>query len=212
MTIEHLAAQDCADRANEEAKALGGNINWSPDDFTLGKYSCGKAYLADRIKWHEAAVEIDALAEGSCGKEIHQLLRPFILREPAPTDLKDARIAALEAKVAVLSAAVDTRRCTCHPDEAPIPCPRKFALNECRDAAVDPNLAGIMQAMVDNYKDGHQWDHLDAEVLTKAITALRSRPKRLLTEDEVRGAISRQDHSPYDTYIQRVTAEINTIL
>lgn len=30
----------------------------------------------------------------------------------------------------------DTRTCTCHPDDfPPIPCPRKFALTDCRAAA-----------------------------------------------------------------------------
>lgn len=33
--------------------------------------------------------------------------------------------------------AVDTRTCTCHPDDRPAgPCPRKFATSECRRAAV----------------------------------------------------------------------------
>lgn len=32
---------------------------------------------------------------------------------------------------------IDTRTCTCHPDDnPPIPCPRKFALRECRRSAV----------------------------------------------------------------------------
>ena len=30
----------------------------------------------------------------------------------------------------------DTRRCTCHPDDAPIPCERKHATNHCWRAAV----------------------------------------------------------------------------
>lgn len=30
----------------------------------------------------------------------------------------------------------DTRKCTCHPDDAPIPCPRKFATHHCWRAAV----------------------------------------------------------------------------
>lgn len=30
----------------------------------------------------------------------------------------------------------DTRTCTCHPDDAPIPCPRKFAAHHCWRAAV----------------------------------------------------------------------------
>jgi hypothetical protein len=30
----------------------------------------------------------------------------------------------------------DTRSCTCHPDDAPVPCPRKFATRHCWRAAV----------------------------------------------------------------------------
>jgi len=30
----------------------------------------------------------------------------------------------------------DTRTCCCHPDDAPIPCPRKFATHHCWRAAV----------------------------------------------------------------------------
>lgn len=30
----------------------------------------------------------------------------------------------------------DTRTCACHPDDAPIPCPRKFATHHCWHAAV----------------------------------------------------------------------------
>ncbi len=30
----------------------------------------------------------------------------------------------------------DTRACTCHPDDAPVPCPRKFATHHCWRAAV----------------------------------------------------------------------------
>lgn len=31
---------------------------------------------------------------------------------------------------------IDTRTCSCHPDDnPPLPCPRKFALTECRQAA-----------------------------------------------------------------------------
>lgn len=33
------------------------------------------------------------------------------------------------------AAAVDTRTCTCHPnDNPPVPCPRKYALTHCRAA------------------------------------------------------------------------------
>jgi hypothetical protein len=28
----------------------------------------------------------------------------------------------------------DARSCTCHPDDAPVPCPRRYALSECQAA------------------------------------------------------------------------------
>jgi len=34
-----------------------------------------------------------------------------------------------------------TGSCTCPPDEAPIPCPRKYALSECR--AADPRATAL---------------------------------------------------------------------
>lgn len=33
-------------------------------------------------------------------------------------------------------AQTDTRKCTCHPDDRPIPCTRKFATSHCWRAAV----------------------------------------------------------------------------
>ncbi len=40
-----------------------------------------------------------------------------------------------------MAAVADKRPCTCHPDDKPPrPCPRKYALEECRQAAV-ANLA-----------------------------------------------------------------------
>lgn len=41
----------------------------------------------------------------------------------------DGREVASEAKA-------DTRVCTCHPDDAPVPCPRKYATHDCWRAAV----------------------------------------------------------------------------
>lgn len=31
----------------------------------------------------------------------------------------------------------DTRSCTCHPDEAPKPCQKRYALNECQAARIE---------------------------------------------------------------------------
>ena len=36
-------------------------------------------------------------------------------------------------------AALSPKPCTCHPDEAPKPCPRKYALTECRAARITPD-------------------------------------------------------------------------
>lgn len=39
----------------------------------------------------------------------------------------------------------DTRTCTCHPDDAPTPCPRKFATHHCWRAAVyEETRAGVV--------------------------------------------------------------------
>ena len=43
---------------------------------------------------------------------------------------------ALNAEIEACLAVPDTRKCTCHPDDAPIPCPRKFATHHCWRAAV----------------------------------------------------------------------------
>jgi hypothetical protein len=39
------------------------------------------------------------------------------------------------------TAAEHARPCTCHPDEAPVPCPHKYALSECRNA--DPRATAL---------------------------------------------------------------------
>jgi hypothetical protein len=39
----------------------------------------------------------------------------------------------------------DTRTCTCHPSERPIPCPRKFAFSDCwREAVYQETQRGIV--------------------------------------------------------------------
>lgn len=48
----------------------------------------------------------------------------------------EVRIQARASSADVSGVAVDARTCTCHPDDnPPRPCPRKFALSECRAAA-----------------------------------------------------------------------------
>lgn len=41
----------------------------------------------------------------------------------------------------------DTRTCTCHPDDAPVPCPRKFATHHCWRAAVYDETRAEMIAL-----------------------------------------------------------------
>lgn len=50
-----------------------------------------------------------------------------------------------------VEAKADTRTCTCHPDDAPSPCPRKFATHHCWRAAVyeETRAAVIMYKNVD---------------------------------------------------------------
>lgn len=48
----------------------------------------------------------------------------------------------------VLSQGLDSRPCTCHPDDnPPVPCPRKFALSECRKAAGVRVLTDFTESM-----------------------------------------------------------------
>ena len=35
------------------------------------------------------------------------------------------------------------RPCTCHPDEAPTPCPKKYAISECRIAALEAEVSAL---------------------------------------------------------------------
>jgi len=53
-----------------------------------------------------------------------------------------SEIDALRAALAQQQAEPDSHPCTCHPDDdPPTPCPRRFALNECRQAALAPQPA-----------------------------------------------------------------------
>ena len=54
-----------------------------------------------------------------------------------PERMAALRFAMDEAHGGVEQAAkVDNRTCTCHPDDKPIPCPKKYATRECWRAAV----------------------------------------------------------------------------
>lgn len=37
----------------------------------------------------------------------------------------------------------DNRSCTCHPDEAPKPCQKRYALNECQAARIERLRAAL---------------------------------------------------------------------
>ena len=52
--------------------------------------------------------------------------------------------------------AQETRTCTCHPDDnPPVPCPRKFALRDCRRSA----LLGETQTMIIVLKNRDRQPH-----------------------------------------------------
>ena len=43
---------------------------------------------------------------------------------------------------------IDTRQCTCHPDDLPpVPCPKKYALRECRLAAAEESNERLRDAL-----------------------------------------------------------------
>ncbi len=42
----------------------------------------------------------------------------------------------MSEEIEVAEAKPDTHTCTCHPDDRPIPCPRKFATRHCWRAAI----------------------------------------------------------------------------
>ena len=85
----------------------------------------------------------------------------------------------------------DHRSCTCHPDEAPIPCQRGYALNVCQMRAVRTANEEIINLRADNerlraalrqvaaYKaDDDEMDWADAVLTMNAIAraALEEKP------------------------------------
>lgn len=70
--------------------------------------------------------------------DVMQLARKAGMEEASKGNLFYAGKEDLERFAALVAGgqAADARTCTCHPDDnPPKPCPRKFALNECRAAA-----------------------------------------------------------------------------
>jgi len=65
---------------------------------------------------------------------------------------------------------VDTRTCTCHPSERPIPCPRKFAFRECWRAAVLDETQRHIIALKNRDRQPHEQALLDH--LMRVRTAL----------------------------------------
>lgn len=58
-------------------------------------------------------------------------------------------------------AAPDTRTCTCHPDDRPIPCPRKFATRHCWRAAVYHETRETVIAMKNRDRSPLEQEWLD---------------------------------------------------
>lgn len=61
------------------------------------------------------------------------------------------------------SAKADTRQCTCHPDDRPVPCTRKFATSHCWRAAVyEETKEGIiaLKSRDRNKQEQRLLDHL----------------------------------------------------
>lgn len=55
----------------------------------------------------------------------------------------------------------DTRTCSCHPDDAPAPCPRKFATRHCWRAAVYEETRGAIIALKNRDRSPAEQEFLD---------------------------------------------------
>lgn len=66
----------------------------------------------------------------------HARTRPDHLEGTAERDITRYWVSRLDITLAAMSAQPEARPCTCHPsDSPPTPCPRRYALSECREAA-----------------------------------------------------------------------------
>lgn len=55
----------------------------------------------------------------------------------------------------------DTRNCTCHPDDAPVPCTRKFATSHCWRAAVYTETREAIVSLRNRDRDRVEQEMLD---------------------------------------------------
>jgi hypothetical protein len=103
---------------------------------------------------------------------------------------------------------VDTRPCTCHPDDnPPVPCPRKFALTECRAAA----LSEASNASAPSKSPKETRDAVIEEAaLSKARSAGPSKDERDAVIAEVRAALNERHtltgHVSYLTVVKILDA------
>jgi hypothetical protein len=96
-------------------------------------------------------------------------------------------------------AAGDVRPCTCHPnDNPPVPCPRKYALSECRLAKAlarlsAPTASQDVQAQGDVYE---QLEYLRGEYPTTIEQARDLCNRTLICADRIKALLQRQPSEP----------------
>jgi len=220
MTIEHLAAQDCADKSN--AVSDRSKFTWKPQDFHGELVSPASiAFHKFRVEVADAAEKIidalDARPPMLISDYVRNALEPFRLTAPAPVDPKDARIAELEAELAALK---ERTGHTC-PDEG---CPHygtphghdaasvvtppavDVDLAEAREIALKFSIPALDKGLTTYRTRQGEADNLPA--MKAILAALKSRPKRLLTAEEVKQAMgSRRGNG-----LKFITQTLNTFL
>lgn len=105
----------------------------------------------------------------------------------------------------------DTRECTCHPDDnPPRPCPRKFALSDCRKAAaqVAPEVVDLIEQWQNMTVDGHK---LVANANTvrrfvAALTSLSARTEKAEREYKIEKIHSAQGYDAASKFKARAEA------
>lgn len=203
--IEQLAAQDCADRANLEGKTAFG-----VSTFIGSVYGPFSAFLKFRIEVAEMAEKVLALGHKkectspfgypekcSCG--FGALVKPMQelrLTAPAPVD---PQIAAMAARIAELERQMDIAN---------------SLVNEIEQSPADRDLIEKPKDLCvrikgkDALMDFPEFLRLvNGGAKIDRVVVLRSRPKRLLTEDDVRAALGL-----YSQPLEAVAARLNAIL
>lgn len=93
-----------------------------------------------------------------------------------------------------LGAAVPPKPCTCHPDDnPPVPCPQKYALNECRAAAAPSRLARQLKPPFEIYhrdvdiadQNGHVLTAESPEIAQALLAILNAGSGELWGEEEM---------------------------